>query len=180
MNPYRQKLLLGQLIPKQPDGGFTLLEALVSILAATIFVAMSLQAMTMATLAQLRAREEAEAMLFIQRRLEEARDIAANLAANPALCTAGNATQGYADALRDAILGADSADAVSTEDINPYLEVTQKTYSVTTTMTPSSLPPHAVLQLNYQVIDPTINIPERQVLAQLNSEVIPNAALQCP
>ncbi len=53
------------------DRGFTLLETIVAILIMTIFVSVSLQAMTIAAILKLRAREYTEAIAWIQQDLEK-------------------------------------------------------------------------------------------------------------
>jgi prepilin-type N-terminal cleavage/methylation domain-containing protein len=56
-------------LPK-PEHGFTLVEVLVAILIATIFVTVTMQMMVMATIFKVRAQEYAEATNWIQQDLE--------------------------------------------------------------------------------------------------------------
>ncbi|MGH8000958.1 MAG: type IV pilus modification PilV family protein [Brasilonema sp.] len=230
--------------PKLPktEQGFTLLEVLVSILVATTFVAMSLQAMVLAAYFQVRAKEASEATLLIQQDLENLKYLAstyqhsllsANTAQNattitladttdfttsntltiqgdetkytisnksgntltisPALtqphssnkavvnttrCSNPTQTTGFADGLRDKVLGSDSSATSSTTNSTKTLSATNKNYKLQRIVTPSSSTPFNVLQLSYQVIDEETN-PTRTV-AEIYTEVIPDAALQCP
>lgn len=67
-----------QKLPQQ-EQGFTLVEVLVAILITTIFVAVSMQAMVLATVFKVRAQESAEATTWIQEDLEDVKYKAAKL-----------------------------------------------------------------------------------------------------
>lgn len=73
------------------EQGFTLVEVLVSILIATVFVATALQAMVVASLFKARARQYAEATTWIQEDLESVKERASQLQKNTALTVAANA-----------------------------------------------------------------------------------------
>lgn len=76
-----------QKLPQQ-EQGFTLVEVLVAILITTIFVAVSMQAMVLATVFKVRAQESAEATTWIQEGLEEVKYTAANLQFSQSTLTA--------------------------------------------------------------------------------------------
>ena len=65
-------------LPKQ-EQGFTMVEVLIAILIATIFVAVTMQMMALAAMFKVRAQEYAEATTWIQEDLESVKYEAANL-----------------------------------------------------------------------------------------------------
>ena len=65
-------------LPK-PEQGFTMVEVLIAILIATIFVAVTMQMMALAAMFKVRAQEYAEATAWIQEDLESVKYEAANL-----------------------------------------------------------------------------------------------------
>lgn len=95
-----------QKLPQQ-EQGFTLVEVLVSILIATVFVATAMQAMVVATLFKAKARQYAEATTWIQEDLESVKNRAAQLQ-NTSLTTAANAV--------DSVLNVDSAHGFAVGD----------------------------------------------------------------
>ena len=85
------KIKLQAILCFKREAGFSLAELLVSTLVVTLFFLLSLEAMVLATLGQIRAREDAQATLEIQENLESIRAFAASYEPNPAdflnLCT---------------------------------------------------------------------------------------------
>lgn len=167
------------------DSGFTLFEVLVSILVASTFVAAGLQSIVLAAYFQVRSKEVAEATAWIQEDLETVKEEARLISLPYDIGTCTNPTQitGYADKLRDRISGASSATA-TTNTVTRFLKAANRDgkpgrlpHKLQRVVTLSSTLPH-VLGISYQVIDEEPD-PDR-VLAQLNTEVIPDAALQCP
>jgi len=75
----------------QQEQGFTLVEVLVSILIATVFVATAMQAMVVAALFKAKARQYAEATTWIQEDLESVKNRTARLQ-NTSLITNRSAT----------------------------------------------------------------------------------------
>lgn len=80
---FKQKLL-------QQEQGFTLVEVLVSILIATVFISVSMQAMVIAAVFKARAKQHSEATTWIQEDLENVKYRAAQL--NYATLTAAAGT----------------------------------------------------------------------------------------
>lgn len=163
--------------------GFTLLEVLVAILAVTLFFAFSLEGMVLASLAQIRAREKAEASLFIQRDLEEIKVLAAKYGINPPLSETeiearcdgiggegGN--EGFAASLATAI----SADTDLEVPDEVTLQASTRSYSLERTIVPSTGSPN-ILGIRYTISDGNT---DRPPLAELYTEVISSAVLQCP
>ncbi len=70
-------MLKSQLKLTQQNKGFTLVEVLVAILLTTIFVAVAMQAVVLATVFKVRARKIAEATVWIQEDLEKVKNEAA-------------------------------------------------------------------------------------------------------
>lgn len=70
-------MLKSQLKLPQQNKGFTLVEVLVAILLTTIFVAVAMQAVVLATVFKVRARKIAEATIWIQEDLEKVKNEAA-------------------------------------------------------------------------------------------------------
>lgn len=82
--------------PKSPkkEQGFTLVEVLVAILIATIFVTVTMQMMVIATVFKAKAQENTEATNWIQEDLENVRYQAGNLQFPSRSSLAANATAG--------------------------------------------------------------------------------------
>lgn len=178
------------------QNGFTLLELLVAILAVTLFVAFSLEGMVLATFAQIRAREKAEAMLFIQRNLEDIRSIAANYGIDPPFAdseeladrcsgigggvdgTPGN--EGLAAGLAAQISAVQDPEIANPTSVKLY--ASNRTYPVARNITASATNPN-LLEIRYTVSDgeaETEGNTDVHNLAELYTEVIPNVSLQCP
>jgi len=58
---------------RQQEQGFTLVEVIVAILIATVFVSITMQAMVMAVILKARAKEYSEAINWVQQDLEQAK-----------------------------------------------------------------------------------------------------------
>lgn len=171
--------------PLQQDQGFTLVEVLVSILIATIFVATALQGMVIASLFKARAQEYTEATTWVQEDLESLR-FSASQYVDSARCTATGPNNGYADGFSDQLHnisqpnGTRTGDASSAPDSDTTtptkLGRSGKTYTFRRVSTPRNAAPYAVLTLNYTVT-PTSG---GSSVASLYTEVIPDGAFQCP
>ncbi len=146
----------------QTEKGFAMLEVLVSILVVTTFVGVSLQAMVIAAHSRVRAHEKSEAVLLIQEDLEgiKHKAIEEKLIYDPASCMVG-----YANALQGEL---DSYPKLKSSKTFP-----NKQYSLNLTTTPNSSTSH-ILKLEYEVKDPRNN-----TIAELYTEVIPDASLGC-
>lgn len=156
----------------QQEQGFTLVEVLVAIFIAIAFTAVALQLMISAAVFKARARQYAEATTLIQENLESVRYRASEYekSASPysLKCNATSAADGLAAGLLGDIGG------------TPYTAsktILGKEFTLTRTGDyASSFDPYKVLKVNYTVA-PTDG---GSAVAKMNSEVIPNAAFQCP
>lgn len=95
---------------------------------------------------------------------------------NTTKCKATLISQGFGDRLRDKIVGSDLAEATTeivTEKLSKIFPSQQ--YSLKKTMTISAQYPYNILQLQYQVTLASGGDP----LADLDTEVIPDAAFKC-
>jgi prepilin-type N-terminal cleavage/methylation domain-containing protein len=221
-------------ISKQ-EQGFTLVEVLVAILIAIIFVTIAMQMMVMAAFFKVRAQEYAEATSWIQEDLENLKYQAANyqytilkVAANSTDIVLQVSSVDNFQAGDTLIIGNDSTNntiqsinssatpptitltaaldsnwsidipVVATTRCNPGAPTdprfdsgllaqlptspiskasklfTNKTYSLTRTITSDS--PYRVLKVSYDVLPSSGG----ESVASFYTEVIPNAALQCP
>ena len=156
--------------PKLPnqDQGFTLIEVLIAILIATIFVTVAMQMMVIATVFKVRAQEFSEATNWIQEDLEDVK-FQASQYSDTSKCSVLTSDDGFADGFRDLL----------TEPI-PKTFRNGKQFNLTRTTTPFSIAPgtapYDVLQVSYDV-SPTSG---GSSIAKFYTEVIPNGALQCP
>jgi len=167
------------------EEGFTLVEILVSILITTTFVIVGMQALVIAAVFKIKAQETAEGTLWIQEDLENIRYQAFQLnggssaPSTAAECTptTGNEEEGYADTLRDAVILTTPGDALTESD--SFTKTSKfydsKTYTVSREFTLSGNEPYNVLQIEYDVTDS-----DGETVASLYTEVIPDAAFQCP
>ena len=161
------------------EQGFTMVDVLVSILIGTIFTTVSMQAMIIAAYTRVRITKISEAMLSIQEDLEwvKYQAIESNLSyrGNEARCSATQTT-GFADALRDVVLGSDSSETTSTStEIKESHSAPSKQYKLQLTMNLKNQDPFNVLELSYKVT----SVSGGKVLADLYTEVIPDAAFKC-
>lgn len=170
--------------PKPPkhDQGFTLTEVLVAILITTVFVATAMQAVVIAAIMRVRAKEFSEASAWIQENLENVKYQASQLDydsgtgsynADTARCTATTSDSGYGDKLRDAVTGSDQSGS-NNVDV-PKNSTTGKQFRLRRTTNPSSNSPHSVLQITYTVTPTTGG----DSVANLYTEVIPDVAFKC-
>lgn len=174
----------------QQEQGFTLVEVLVSILIATVFVATAMQAMVVAALFKARAQEYSEATTWIQEDLESLR-FSAGQYADSARCTAPlngelGPNNGYADGFSDRLHnisqpnGTRTGDADSAPDSDTTTPIKTgragKTFTFRRVSTPRNTAPYTVLTLTYTVT-PTSG---GSFVASFYTEIIPDAAFQCP
>ena len=173
-------LQLKSKLQRSTEEGFTLLETLVAMLVATTFVAATMQAMVIAAYSRIRAQETSEATALIQEDLENLKYEASQLtyAGNESKCNASSKTEGFADALRDKVIGSDSS---STETVYPSPENpipssnTGKAYNLKKTLTLPDNAPFNVLKVSYEVKPSSGGDP----VAEMYTEVIPDAAFEC-
>lgn len=150
--------------------GFSLVEVLVGILLISAFLGTAMQAIVSATAFKVRAQELSEATVWIQEDQELVRYKAHNIPANVAQCSALSPAQGYAQALKTEV------DSLTPESISKTSALGQRNYVLTRTATPVAVQPYHVLSLDYVVTRQSDSTP----IAQLHSEMIPDAFLSCP
>ena len=165
-------LQLKRKLQRSTEKGFTLLETLVAMLVATTFVAATMQAMVIAAYSRIRAQETSEATALIQEDLENLKYEASELpyTGNESKCNASSKTEGFADALRDEYY---SSDATSGSSIK-YGSNSGKEYIITRKLIPSKEQPN-VLQVIYSVMPSS----DDETVAEMYTEVIPDAAFEC-
>ncbi|WP_404789401.1 prepilin-type N-terminal cleavage/methylation domain-containing protein [Altericista sp. CCNU0014] len=185
---YQSHLMQGKL-KRQTAQGFTMIEVVVGILLVSIFTAISMQAIVMATSIKIRGDEVADATRLIEQDIEEISEIANRSVAmgydsasskytvNTAsdLCNPGtDPTKGYAQLLKD--------QTMSTGLISSTTPVTKsglsgtKTYSLVRTATVNSTVPYNILQINYQLFRGTTTT---DPISTFYTEIIPGASFYC-
>lgn len=149
---------------KPQSNGFTMIEVLAGILMATVFVLIATQAIAISAVFRVRAQRESEAVMKIQEDLEDIKFDA--LKALSATCgdTATKST-GYGQALITSIATPASSD----------ITLLNKSYSMTRTLEVYDVSPYNAITVSYSVADPTSG----NVIADLYTEVIPDAAFEC-
>jgi prepilin-type N-terminal cleavage/methylation domain-containing protein len=155
---------------KNQKRGFTLVEVLVGILLMAAFTGTAMQAIVSATAFKVKAEELSEATVWMQEDLELVRYQASKVAAVASKCSASKADDGYAKALKDEI------NSPSTDSTPKTSAIGQRPYTLMRKADPKNEQPYNVLMLNYSVTRPGDSTP----IAQLYSEVIPDAFLSCP
>ncbi|PSM46243.1 hypothetical protein C7Y66_26045 [Chroococcidiopsis sp. CCALA 051] len=87
---------------------------------------------------------------------------------------------GFADGLRDLVSGTnETADSNYVDETRNSKLFTNKSYTLRRTTTIHDISPYRVLEIKYEV-SPGSTFNSTKVIASFNTEVIPNAALQCP
>ena len=173
MQKIQQKFKLKTLLP---DQGFTLLEVLVSILIATMFLMSSMQGLVLATMFRVKSQQIERANLWMQEDLEQVKFLASTKpTADNAKCSASTYDTGYAKALSD--------DLDTLAPTTPDRKILGKTFRLQRTYESySGSPTFNVLRINYQVneLDDNGNIVDpNDPIAEDYTEVIPNVAFQC-
>lgn len=177
--------------PKLPqqEQGFTLVEVLVAILITTLFVAVSMQAMVLAAVFKARAQESAEATTWIQEDLENVKYQASRYKDNTE-CAPAIINNGYADGFRDSLLKLnnptnDPANKIGNQT-GSYPEIfeetsrTKKKFRLRRITNPVDVAPYNRLEVSYDVSPIISTNTFGKSIANFYTEVIPNAAFQCP
>lgn len=94
---------------------------------------------------------------------------------NTTLCYASASTNGFGSLLRGNLPAVPSETSNSSNPNSGTKTITGGTYTLTRIATPKSAAPFEVLEITYSVAQST-----KPPVAILNTEVIPNAAFQCP
>lgn len=160
--------------------GFTIIEVLAGIIMATVFVLITSQAIAISALYRVRAQRESEAVNLIQQNLEDIK-FRALLNISAGQCDATNPANGYGQALiNDINTNPDAAlpDNNNDGDGNPNtanIPLLNKSYSLTRTLGVYDFEPYNLMTVSYSVSD----LETGNVIADLNTEVIPDAAFEC-
>ncbi len=165
--------------PHIVEQGFTLTEVLVAILITSVFVATAMQAVVIAAVMKVKARQYAEATTWIQEDLENVK-FQASQYQNDSRCSpvTPGPNNGYADGLRDSVSGINPETTNDPEGNTININKTGSTgqaFTLRRTTTPSSNPPFNLLQVSYSVLPSS-----GSSIANLYTEVIPDAAFKCP
>jgi prepilin-type N-terminal cleavage/methylation domain-containing protein len=174
MCTFVEKTSLGFNRPKPTAAGFSLVEILVASSIGAIFGSLVFQGIALATKIQSLAIQKSEAAAWVRNDLENLRRQAADLAFNINLCQPTNPEGGWAAALGQ-VLEADRDLQLPTLNM---VSTTGRTFQLARRAEISSLP-HNILRLSYQV-QPTSSIGSTGSIYQFYTEVIPDAAFQCP
>ncbi|MDV2992078.1 MAG: hypothetical protein N4J56_001732 [Chroococcidiopsis sp. SAG 2025] len=94
-------------------------------------------------------------------------------------CNPADRYSGFADGLRDKVAGSDNDASTSVEETLYSKLFTSKAYIRQRTLTIVDAAPYRVLKVEYK-ISPGTTFDASKVIASFDTEVIPNAALQCP
>jgi prepilin-type N-terminal cleavage/methylation domain-containing protein len=159
----------------EANKGFSLVEVMVGILILLGFVGAAMQTLVASAAIKVKAQERSEATIWIQEDIELIRYQASQLPANTALCSATSSTAGYADALRDNIVGA-STTATSTTALSKTSRLGNRSYTVNRTISFKNTSPYVVMTVSYNVPSPRNT---SEFLSQMYVEVIPDKAFQC-
>lgn len=159
------------------DGGFTLIEVLVAMIVAAVFVSMTMQAIVTSAAFRVVATQYDEAVSWIQEDLETVVNQAAQyeITTQPysSHCLATLSSDGFAAGfLNDNVAGLGGASAT----IGPRA-LGGKFYTLTRTANyENSSDPYRLLNVTYQVTAQG----ESKPIATVNTEVIPHAVFKCP
>jgi prepilin-type N-terminal cleavage/methylation domain-containing protein len=160
---------------KSNSQGFTLIEVLIAILIATIFVAVSMQAMVLATMLRIKAQEKEKANQLIQEDIETIKVVSASLALDKSKCSATNYNDGYAAT----IIQSQNLSTAQTTSFSGYtLSLNRNLIGDNTSESSQTIAPHKILKIRYTV--DAIKGSATRTIANDYVEIIPNVALQCP
>ena len=172
----------------QQQQGFSLVEVLVAILISTLFVTVTMQAMVIAAYFKVQAKYNTQGMTLIQQNLEQVKYAATDSTLyTAARCSAAAYSSGYAKALSDKIdadvnIKLSTADALSSDPI----QIGEKSFKVTRSYDTTTSPvPYNVLRLTYKfqqwnVSTSAFVVSPVATVATVYTEVIPDAAFNCP
>lgn len=166
------------------ESGFTMMEVLIAIIIALCFVAVSLQAMVLATAFRVKAQEKQVANQLIQQDIENINAIAGLVPANTSKCSAASYSYGYAKYLWDSYVSGTAYSSYSYQAVpSRYLLNNNqgKKLGLNRTINTNDNPPNQALRISYEVkeLDSSNNFTGNAIATDY-LEVIPNAALSCP
>jgi Tfp pilus assembly protein PilX len=159
-------------LPRQ-DQGFALFEVLASVLIATIFIAVAMQALLLAALFKSRAEQRNEAVTWIQKDLEnvknQAKEYEKNTFPYSVKCSAATPADGFAAGFLNSIGGTPVTDGPRTLGGRNFVLNRTADYA-------TSSDPFKLLKLEYSVSPQDGG----SAIATLSTEVIPDASFKCP
>ena len=133
---------------------------------ATVFVLITSQAIAISAIYRIRALRETEALNFIQSDLEDVKFSALlNLTANSCDPGLGNTTQGYGNALIQAVGG----------NTTSTIQLVNKDFSLTRTTFVYDAVPYHMMGVSYSIVNPDGG----EEITNFYTEVIPDAAFDC-
>ena len=161
------------------ESGFTLIEVVVASLIVFLFIVGSMQALVLSAALRVKAQARQRGSQLIQEDMEQIRFAAENLAVDHSRCSATGYSGGYAEALvADASFPAGNPTNNLIEGNTDSI-----TYRLERNFDDST---NTVLKVSYKVKDrdrpePAGNTDDDfNVVAENYTEVIPDAAIQCP
>ncbi|MGB2924562.1 MAG: type II secretion system protein [Limnothrix sp.] len=166
---------------KKEQAGFTLIEVLAGMVMATVFVLITTQAIALSALFRVRAQRESEAVNWIQEDLENIKFAALFAPADENACDATTQATGYGQSLKAYVESANFIDEFSPDpdddgDGDPTTrEMLNKPYEMERALDVYNFAPYSLLTASYSVVDPDSGL----VIADLYTEVIPDAAFDC-
>lgn len=162
-----------KLIQKQhhAESGFTLMEVIVAALMVFLFVIGSMQALALSAALRVKAQARQRGSQLIQEDIEQIRFAAENLAVDHTRCSATAYSGGYAEAL---VADANFPDDRPTKNLIEG-NTNSTTYELERTIDTANST-NTVLKVSYEVIDKD----KDKVVVTNYTEVIPDAAIQCP
>lgn len=186
---------------QQQEQGFTLVEVLVAILITVAFTAVALQVMVFAAVFKARARQYAEATMWIQEDLENSKaqtktnnlpfETGTGASRRCGADPSSDENNGYAAALQLKLASLDNTKSVTidgktfialnstTDEPNPQ-PIGGTQFWLLRNDTNSPTPPYNILEIKYAVVRDDNGSPSNSSVANLYTEMIPDAALQCP
>jgi Tfp pilus assembly protein PilV len=149
-------------LKSKKEEGFSLLEVVVSMLVATLFLLGLAQTMMLAAILNVRAQEKSQAVAWVEKEIETIRFLASNYTTG----TCGT----YGTNFQSSIIG-------SYPTTGTTYTFSAGTYNVTRTYTPVT----NRLQIQYQISHGNTNVRKTSGnIVTTYAEVMPNGAYSCP
>lgn len=166
----------------QQEQGLTLVEVMIAILITSIFIAVSMQSVVIAAYFKARGKQYAEATTWIQEDLEQVRYRASQLPYDSTKCNAPAQDKGFAHQLRINLPDVDQTPGG--DQHTGTKKITGKTYVLYRDgpEADSVIGPN-VSETTYEVMTMKYEVKPQgsdEVIARMYTEVIPDAAFQCP
>lgn len=159
------------------DKGLTLVEVLIATLIVIVFITVSLQALTVAALFKSRGKIQIDAINWIQKDLEDVRRVASTVS-DATRCKAATSTNGYGKLLETSLTGS-TIQGKSIAGINYEKHRTITVSGGAASGGSCKLNAcYESLLINYKVKG--TGGQSSVILADVQTEVIPDAVFQCP